>query len=120
MLAFSATTFTNLHQYPNTLERVQVTQFGNFVVNVYLRQFTGSEHCVYFVLKDVKETRWILVPHVPGGRTVSLLHGPDSNISPPHGSISYSFIISIPYFTYILSRAFAHLSRFHPCVPRLR
>jgi hypothetical protein len=77
-------------------------------------------NCSVEFYKLLKETRRILVPHVPGGRTVSLPHGPDSNISPPRGSISYSFIISNPYFTYILPCAFAHLSRFHLCVPRLR
>jgi hypothetical protein len=53
MLAFSATKFTCLHQYSNTVERVQVTQFGNFVMNIYLRQFAGSEHCLYFEVKEV-------------------------------------------------------------------
>ncbi|KAJ7334128.1 hypothetical protein DFH08DRAFT_939754 [Mycena albidolilacea] len=40
-------------RYVFDLERVQVTQFGNFVVTVDLRQFAGSEHCLYFEVKEV-------------------------------------------------------------------
>ncbi|KAJ7353163.1 hypothetical protein DFH08DRAFT_804745 [Mycena albidolilacea] len=83
------------YKYPNTLERVQVTQFGNFVVNVYLRQFTGSEHCVYFGVKELAHCYIMLQLGVLGQRPpnglwdLGTLYAYSEFVHNPHSSMCW-------------------------------